>query len=51
MLAGEAFSPIQRPNSKRYLQTRSVAQRLMHSSVSLFMLGEHFSMAYVSFPA
>lgn len=34
MLAGEAFSPIQCPNSELYLQTRSVVQRLMPSSES-----------------
>lgn len=34
MLAGEAFSPIQRPNSELYLQIRSVVQRLMPSSES-----------------
>lgn len=34
MLAGEAFSLIQRPNSELYLQTRSVVKRLMPSSES-----------------
>lgn len=35
MLAGEAFSPVRRPKSKLYVQTRSVVQRPMPSSESL----------------
>lgn len=47
-LAREALSPIQLPNSKLYFKNQvsyTKAHAVVHSRVSLFLFGGHFSMA------